>query len=458
MPMTLRPAIAAACLLLAGACAPGSLTERIFLAERHSAREALPPAARFPEAPAIASARSNADVARDFLDLNFRLETGHALGRLSRFEGPVSVFVGGDAPAGFAAEVDRLLRELRRGAGIDVARAEGGGADIAVLAVPGAAMRRDTPSLNCFVMPGVRSYREARMARSTGEEWEFEAERGPVAVFIPDDQPPHRTRSCLNEEIAQALGPLNDLYRLPGSVFNDDDVHSALTGFDMLVLRIQYAPELRSGMTREEVAARLPAILSRVNPQGGRVAPQLVQETPKPWIGAVKSALAPRTGSRRRVGFAREALRIARESGLSDHRLGYSQYVLGRTLERSDPDEARRHLRRAYATYADLPEADLHLAMVAARLARLAAAAGESDEALRLAEAHIGTARRHQDARLLGSLLLARSAALAARERRGDAAASLREALGWIRSGVGTERAVDTALAHGANGRLGDDT
>ena len=458
MPMTLRPAIAAACLLLAGACAPGSLTERVFLAERHSAREALPPASRFPEAPAIASARSNADVARDFLDLNFRLETGHPLKWLSRFEGPISVSVGEDAPAGFAAEVDRLLRELRRGAGIDIARAEGGGADIAVLAVPGAAMRRDTPSLNCFVMPSVRSYREARMARSTGDEWEFEGERGPVTVFIPDDHPPHRTRSCLNEEIAQALGPLNDLYRLPGSVFNDDDVHSALTGFDMLVLRIQYAPELRSGMTREEVADRLPAILRRVNPQGGRVAPQLAQETPKPWIGTVKSALAPRTGSRRRVGFAREALRIAREEGLSDHRLGYSQYVLGRTLERTDPDEARWHHKQAYAAYAALPEADLHLAMVAARLARLAAAAGESAEALRLAEAHIGTARRHQDARLLGSLLLARSAALAAQERRSDATAALREALGWIRSGVGTERAVDTALAHGANGRSGEDT
>ena len=458
MPMTLRPAFAAACLLLAGACAPGSLTERIFLAERHSAREALPPAARFPEAPAIASARSNADVSRDFLDLNFRLETGHALRRLSRFEGPVSVLVEEGAPAGFSAEVDRVLRELRRGAGIDIARAKGGGADIAVLTVPGAAMRRDTPSLNCFVMPGVRSYREARMMRSTGKEWEFEGERGPVTVFIPDDHPPHRTRSCLNEEIAQALGPLNDLYRLPGSVFNDDDVHSALTGFDMLVLRIQYAPELRSGMTREEVAARLPAILRRVNPQGARAAPQLARETPESWIGAVKSALAPRTGSRRRVGHAREALRIAGEEGLSDHRLGYSQYVLGRTLERTDPEEARRHLERAYATYAALPEADLHRAMAAARLARLAAAAGETAEALRLADTHIAAARRHQDARLLGSLLLARSAALEAQGRRGDATAALREALGWIRSGAGAERAVDTALAHGANGLSGEDS
>jgi len=33
---------------------------------------------------------------------------------------------------------------------------------------------------------------------------------------------PQEVRDCLHEELAQALGPLNDLYRLPDSVFNDD--------------------------------------------------------------------------------------------------------------------------------------------------------------------------------------------------------------------------------------------
>ena len=62
-------------------------------------------------------------------------------------------------------------------------------------------------------------------------------------------------RDCLHEELAQALGPLNDLYHLPDSVFNDDNIHTVLTGFDMLILRAAYAPELRTGMTREQVEA-----------------------------------------------------------------------------------------------------------------------------------------------------------------------------------------------------------
>ena len=75
-------------------------------------------------------------------------------------------------------------------------------------------------------------------------------------------------RDCLHEELAQALGPLNDLYRLSDSVFNDDNMHTVLTGFDMLILRVFYSPALRSGMTRAEVAARLPAILAQLNPAG----------------------------------------------------------------------------------------------------------------------------------------------------------------------------------------------
>ena len=67
---------------------------------------------------------------------------------------------------------------------------------------------------------------------------------------LADDKFPH-------EELAQALGPLNDLYRLSDSVFNDDNFQSVLTSFDMDILRMTYSPSLSSGMSREEVAARL---------------------------------------------------------------------------------------------------------------------------------------------------------------------------------------------------------
>ena len=39
-------------------------------------------------------------------------------------------------------------------------------------------------------------------------------------------------------------------------------VHAVLTGFDMTILRAYYDPALRSGMTRGQVVAALPGILS----------------------------------------------------------------------------------------------------------------------------------------------------------------------------------------------------
>ena len=61
--------------------------------------------------------------------------------------------------------------------------------------------------------------------------------------------------------LSSATGPLNDLYHLPDSVFNDDNFHTVLTSFDMLILRAYYAPELQSGMNEAEAARRLPAAL-----------------------------------------------------------------------------------------------------------------------------------------------------------------------------------------------------
>ena len=50
-----------------------------------------------------------------------------------------------------------------------------------------------------------------------------------MAVFLPGDVSPQEIRDCLHEELAQALGPVNDLYRLTDSVFNDDNFNTVLT-------------------------------------------------------------------------------------------------------------------------------------------------------------------------------------------------------------------------------------
>jgi hypothetical protein len=188
---------------------------------------------------------------------------------LSRFEGPITVRVTGPAPQNLYSDLNRLLARLRREAGIGISPApEGGPASITIEVVPRAELRRYVPQAACFVVPRVTSWDEFRRhRRGATVDWTTLQTRERMAIFLPGDVAPQEVRDCLHEELAQALGPLNDLYRLPDSVFNDDNFHTVLTGFDMLILRAYYAPELRSGMTRgPQVAARLPGILARLNP------------------------------------------------------------------------------------------------------------------------------------------------------------------------------------------------
>ena len=257
--------------LLIGACAPMA-PESVSRAAGPAtvAPEVSPPlASRFGAPNPVPAQAGNEQIARDILDLAFSLESGRALPVFSRFEGPVTLRVAGKAPASLAPDLDRLLRRLREEAGIDITEVKRGEANITLVPVPREKIRKQLPQAACFVIPGVSSWSEYRRAQNAGEaSWTEVRERETAAVFLPSDAAPQEIRDCLHEEIAQALGPLNDLYRLGESVFNDDNVHTVLTGYDMLILRITYSSELRSGMTRDQVAARLPDILARLNPSG----------------------------------------------------------------------------------------------------------------------------------------------------------------------------------------------
>jgi hypothetical protein len=232
---------------------------------------ALPPMKAFGAIRATPPARSNASIAADFLELSFRLESGRELPVFTRFEGPVTVRVAGVAPATLSGDLDRLIARLRDEAGIAITRVPAAqAASITIETLPRAELQRPCrrpPASSCRAcQAGPSSAANRRSARAL--DWTTLRVRARIAVFVPSDVAPQEVRDCLHEEVAQALGPLNDLYRLPDSVFNDDNFHTVLTGFDMLVLRATYDPELASGMTRAEVAARLPAILARLNPGG----------------------------------------------------------------------------------------------------------------------------------------------------------------------------------------------
>jgi Protein of unknown function (DUF2927) len=402
----------------------------------------LPAMKQFSGHAAEAPGRSNADMARDFLDLSFRLETGRDLPVLTRFEGPITLRVAGPMPAVSGRDLDSLIGRLRREAGIDITRTNSPDASITVEFISGRRLHGFVPRAACFVAPRVGSWAEYRSAGRATLDWATLTERDRAAIFIPDDTAPQEIRDCLHEELAQALGPLNDLFRLPDSVFNDDNMNAVLTGFDMLMLRTTYAPDLASGMGRDEVAARLPRILSRLNAAGDGRAARFPGPTPDAYARAVETALGPGAGRGARKVAARSAVNIAEGEGWSDTRAGFAWLILGRISLTEDPVGAAEALMRAAAIYHNDPQLWVQSAHADMHLAAFALTQGDADQALRLTDQALPRAAAAENAALMANLLAVRAEALDLVGQSAEAARVRLDSLGWARYGFGPDQAV----------------
>ncbi len=397
----------------------------------------LPQAKSFGSAPAPATNISNAELARDFLALTFELESGRALPVMARFEGPITVrLTGKAAPSVTSRDLDLLIARLRREAGIDISRVGAGeAASITVALVALLELRRAVPRAACFVAPSVSSWADfLRQRNSSALDWTALDRRTEMAVFVPAGVSAQETRDCLHEEIAQALGPVNDLYSLTDSVFNDDNFHTILTGFDMSVLRLFYDRDLASGMSRGQVVGRLTAILARQRPGAARSAirPDPGGE-PGAWKAAIETALGANSRPASRLGAARRAVNLARAQGWQDNRLAFSLYAYGRLSVGSDPARALTFFAEAEALFRGHPDTRIHAAHVAVQTAAFALSSGRARAALDIVDANTAIARRAQNAGLLATLLLIKASALDALQRSDDAVSVRLEALGWAR-------------------------
>ena len=448
--------------LFLGACVPVTPLDtptRNFNAVQSST---LPPMKTFDTPRPQPARKSNNDIAIDFIELSFQLESGRTLPRFTRFEGPISVRVTGAPPASLGPDLSRLLARMRAEAGIDISRVPASqNANITIEAIPRAAIRKALPHAACFVVPNITAISQYSKARREARtNWSDLHTRERIAIFLPNDASPQEVRDCLHEELAQALGPLNDLYRLANSVFNDDNVHTVLTGFDMLILRAFYDPALRSGMSRGQVAAALPGILARINPAGERIPARFATRTPREWSAAIQTALGPGTAPQRRKAAARRALDMAQALGWTDHRRAFAHYALGRVLLSTSPQRAQAQFIQADRYYAVTPGADLHRAYVATQLAARAITEGDGQAALLIIRPHLDRAIQSENAALLSTLMLLRAEALEIAGRDGEARSVRLDSLGWARYGFGPDWAVrakmrEISALNPINGRRG---
>lgn len=402
----------------------------------------LPPMKVFARALPVPPMRANSEIAQDFIDLSFRLESGRSLPVFTRFEGPIRVAVTGDADRELIEDLRRLIVRLQTEAGLDIDFGTGPN-QLTVQAVPSREIRKYLPQAACFVVPGIDSLDQYNAARHTGAtDWAQLETRQKIAVFVPSDVSPQESRDCLHEEMAQALGPLNDLYRLPDSTFNDDNMNSVLTGFDMLILRATYAPELRSGMSRDQVQRVIPGVLSRLNPAGNGRVSKLMGHTPHDWMEAVQSALGNKGSAKSRTAAAYRALSIAQNEGWQDHRLAFAHYVVARKIQTTDRLTARSHLTQAYNLYRRTPGTEIHTAQIAAQLAAHAIYEGDGAQALALLKGQADVARRGENAALLASIQMLRAEALELTGHAPEAGTVRLDSLGWARYGFGPDWAV----------------
>lgn len=408
----------------------------------------MPPMRSFDRPDPVGPQRSNAEMALDFRDLFFRLESGRSLPVFTRYEGPVTLTMTGNVPPTAPQDLGRLLARLRSEAGIDIRQGSARDAQITVEFLSRRKMQSLVPNAACFVAPRVTGWDDYRASRRSARvDWATLTMREKATIFIPNDTAPQEIRDCLHEELAQALGPLNDLYRLPDSVFNDDNFHTVLTGFDMLMLRAAYAPELRSGMAEGEVAALLPGVLNRLNPRGSRgLSRAPAPPTPDGWKRAIETALAGGGSERARRDAARRAVAYAEAGRWQDPRRGFSHFAYGRLALAEELDKGLAAFLQAGAYFSADPTTQVQAAHVEMQLAAFALSTGQADEAITLTNRSLVTVMRSENAALLATLLMIKAEALDMAGRHQDATTVRVDSLGWARYGFGSEQAVRARL------------
>lgn len=226
---------------------------------------------------------SNADLVRDFdnialkdeyTDLNGSYAHVERPAALRRWEKPVRVGVISGASmspedaARDRANVAGFTRRLAHLTGRDVAMGQGSDVNFLVVFMDSAERPAVADAVRAMY-PGVAASATAALrdtpvdifcANYATFDPAMPSTYATVVVLIRAEHPPLTRLSCVNEEMAQAMGLPNDSSLARPSLFNDDLEFAVLTDHDATLLRMLYDPRLRPGMTADEVRPLLPQI------------------------------------------------------------------------------------------------------------------------------------------------------------------------------------------------------
>ena len=224
------------------------------------------------EDPQIASRRAaertdftNDEIRDGFFKIAFgaELQLDKPAGRVRKFDEPVRIFVESASGPDRRGELARVVADIgARINHLDIAvtndRSE---ANFVVRLVSERKLKATIRAL--YGNDKARQIQKAlnpECLSGIGKDERFRIRR--AEVILPVDAGDFTFYDCAYEEMLQALGAINDDATVPWTMFNDDVQMGFFDVYDQYLLNILYDPRVTAGMTRDEVDAVLPDILS----------------------------------------------------------------------------------------------------------------------------------------------------------------------------------------------------
>jgi hypothetical protein len=223
------------------------------------------------ENPDIASRRaaertdfSNDEIREGFFKIAFgaELQLDKPAGRVRKFDEPVRIFVE-TARADRRNQLTNVVADIRTRVNhldIDVTD-DRRAANLVVRLVP---ERKLKPTIRALYgndkAKRIQQALNPECLSGIGKDERFRIRR--AEVILPIDAGDFTFYDCAYEEVLQALGAINDDASVPWTMFNDNVQMGFFDVYDQYLLNILYDPRIRPGMTKDEVDAVWPDILS----------------------------------------------------------------------------------------------------------------------------------------------------------------------------------------------------
>jgi hypothetical protein len=203
---------------------------------------------------------------------NAELQLGAPAERVRKFDEPVRIFLDSQSEPDRRPEITAVIADIRAHVDhLDVAVTNDREAANFVVRLVAAhdldrtirklygrdKARRIQQTLNPQCLSGIGKDQRYRIRRAE--------------VILPVDAGDFTFYDCAYEELLQALGAINDDRSVPWTMFNDDVQMGFFDVYDQYLLNILYDPRVRPGMTKEEVNALLPELMSTARTWVGNV-------------------------------------------------------------------------------------------------------------------------------------------------------------------------------------------